>query len=281
MTEPLLDVEGLNVTFPTPQGEARVVRDFALTMGREKIGIVGESGSGKSMTARAILGLVRRPGIVTARRMRLGGTDLTTLAPADYRKLRGKRAAMILQDPKFSLNPVQRIGRQIEETILLHENVSAAERKARALAMLTAVGIDDPARVYAAYPHELSGGMGQRAMIATMLVGSPELLIADEPTSALDVLVRDQVLALIDDLARKNGFGLILIAHDLNMVARFCNRILVMYRGRVVETLASNALSDAKHPYTQGLVACLPSALTRGRDLPVLARDAAWEATHA
>ncbi|MCA0399904.1 MAG: ABC transporter ATP-binding protein [Proteobacteria bacterium] len=280
MTNPLLEIEGLSVTFPTPQGDARVVRDFSLRMGHEKIGIVGESGSGKSMTARAILGLVRRPGRVAARKMRLGETDLMALSPAGYRDLRGKRAAMILQDPKFSLNPVQRIGTQIEETILLHENESAAVRKARALAMLEAVGIDDPRRVYSAYPHELSGGMGQRAMIAAMLVGSPELLIADEPTSALDVLVRDQVLALIDDLARRRGFGLILISHDLNMVARFCDRILVMYRGQVVETLAANALADATHPYTQGLVACLPSARTRGRDLPVLARDPSWEAAH-
>ncbi len=277
MTKPLLDIEGLNVTFPTPQGPARVVRDFALTMGREKIGIVGESGSGKSITARAILGLVRKPGEVQAKRMRLGDTDLTTLSAAGYRALRGKRAAMILQDPKFSLNPVQRIGKQIEETILLHERAGAAERKARAIDMLRAVGIEDPDRVHAAYPHELSGGMGQRAMIAAMLVGHPELLIADEPTSALDVLVRDQVLSLIDDLADRQGFGLILISHDLNMVARFCDRILVMYRGRVVEVLAANDLEGARHPYTRGLVACLPGVRTRGHDLPVLRRDPAWE----
>ncbi len=277
MTKPLLDIEGLNVTFPTPQGPARVVRDFALTMGREKIGIVGESGSGKSITARAILGLVRKPGEVQAKRMRLADTDLTTLSAAGYRALRGKRAAMILQDPKFSLNPVQRIGKQIEETILLHERAGAGERKARAIDMLRAVGIEDPDRVHAAYPHELSGGMGQRAMIAAMLVGHPELLIADEPTSALDVLVRDQVLSLIDDLADRQGFGLILISHDLNMVARFCDRILVMYRGRVVEVLAANDLEGARHPYTRGLVACLPGVRTRGHDLPVLRRDPAWE----
>ena len=274
MTEPLLRIEGLNVAFPTAQGQARVVRDFALTMGREKIGVVGESGSGKSMTARAILGLVRRPGLVEARRMELGGTDLMRLREKDYRKLRGKRVAMILQDPKFSLNPVQRIGAQIEETILLHEKTGARARKARALAMLEAVGIDDPPRVHAAYPHELSGGMGQRAMIAAMLVGSPDLLIADEPTSALDVLMRDQVLALIDDLARRQGFGLILISHDLNMVARFCDRIVVMRAGRIVETLAAGALGEAQDPYTRGLIACLPGAQTRGRDLPVLAREA-------
>jgi peptide/nickel transport system ATP-binding protein len=280
MTEPLLDIQGLSVTFPTPQGEVRAVRNVSLSMGREKIGIVGESGSGKSMMARAILGLLRPPARVEARVMRFGGTDLNRLDAAGYRALRGKRAAMILQDPKFSLNPVQRVGRQIEETILLHEIVGAAERKSRALAMLASVGIDDPDRVHASYPHQLSGGMGQRVMIAMMLVGTPELLIADEPTSALDVLVRDQVLEVLDQQARRSGFGLILISHDLNMVARFCDRIFVMYRGQFVETLAASQLSSATHPYTRGLVACLPSERTRGHDLPVLDRHAAWESTH-
>lgn len=275
---PLLDVDGLNVTFPSPQGEARVVRDVSLVMGREKIGIVGESGSGKSMTARALVGLVRRPGRVTSRRMRLGDLDLATLDEKGFRAIRGKRIAMILQDPKFSLNPVQPVGRQIEETLLLHASMRAAERKERALDMLAEVGIDDPARVYRAYPHELSGGMGQRAMIAAMLVGSPDLLIADEPTSALDVMIRDQVLALMERLAQERGFGLVIISHDLNMVARFCDRIVVMYRGRIVETLASGALHAATHPYTQGLVACLPGRRTRHRDLPVLSRDPSWEA---
>jgi peptide/nickel transport system ATP-binding protein len=270
-------VDGLTVTFPSPEGRLAVVRDFALTMGREKIGIVGESGSGKSITARSILGLVREPGAVTARRLRLDGTDLLALDASGWRALRGRKVGMILQDPKFSLNPVQRIGDQIEETLRLHERTSRSERRARALAMLEAVGIEDPERMYRAYPHELSGGMGQRAMIAAMLVSSPDLLIADEPTSALDVIVREQVLRLLDRLVAERGLGLILISHDLPMVARFCDRILVMYRGRVVETLDARRLSDAAHPYTRGLLACLPSAATRGRLLPTLARDAAWE----
>ncbi|MHB2170035.1 ABC transporter ATP-binding protein [Alsobacter sp. R-9] len=275
---PLLDVEGLNVDFPSAQGDVRVVRDVSIRMGREKVGIVGESGSGKSMTARALVGLVRQPGRVTSRRMRLADVDLAALDEKGFRAIRGKRIAMILQDPKFSLNPVQTVGRQIEETLLLHATMSAAERRDRALDMLAEVGLDDPPRVYRAYPHELSGGMGQRAMIAAMLVGSPDLLIADEPTSALDVMIRDQVLALMERLAAERGFGLVIISHDLNMVARFCDRIVVMYRGRVVETLGAGELHAAQHPYTQGLVACLPSRHTRHRDLPVLSRDASWEA---
>jgi peptide/nickel transport system ATP-binding protein len=247
-------------------------------MGREKIGIVGESGSGKSTVARALMGLVRRPGRVAARRMRLGDLDLAGLDEKGYRAIRGQRIAMILQDPKFSLNPVLPVGRQIEEILLLHARMSAADRRARAMAMLADVGIDDPDRVYRAYPHELSGGMGQRAMIAAMLVGSPDLLIADEPTSALDVVIRDQVLALMERLAVERGFGLVIISHDLNMVSRFCDRIVVMYRGRVVETLSAGALERAEHPYTRGLIACLPGIQTRGADLPVLSRMPAWDA---
>ncbi len=274
---PLLDVEGMEVVFPTPQGNVHAVRDVSLRMGREKIGIVGESGSGKSTVARALMGLVRRPGRVTARRMRLGDLDLAGLDEKGFRDIRGRRMAMILQDPKFSLNPVIPVGRQIEEILLLHARMSAAERRQRALAMLADVGIDDPERVYRAYPHELSGGMGQRAMIAAMLVGSPDLLIADEPTSALDVVIRDQVLALMERLAVERGFGLVIISHDLNMVSRFCDRIVVMYRGRVVETLSAGALGRAEHPYTRGLIACLPGIETRGGDLPVLSRVPAWD----
>ena len=277
MSAPLLDVAGLSVVFPTPLGPLAVVRDFALGMGREKIGIVGESGSGKSMTARALMGLVRPPGRVEARRLRFAGIDLGALDASGWRALRGRRMGMILQDPKFSLNPVMRIGRQIEEPLLLHGTTSRAERRERALGVLEAVGIDDPRRVYDAFPHELSGGMGQRAMIAIMLVASPDLLIADEPTSALDVILREQVLRLIEDLQASRGLGLILISHDLPMVARFCDRILVMYRGRVVETLDARHLNDAQHPYTRGLIACLPGPAKRGRSLPVLSRDPAWE----
>jgi peptide/nickel transport system ATP-binding protein len=277
ITAPLLAIDGLTITFPSADGPVPVVRDFSLTMGREKIGIVGESGSGKSMTARGLLGLTPRPGQMTARQIQLNGTDLLSLDKLGWRRLRGKQVGMILQDPKFSLNPVMRIGDQITETLVLHENISRSEQRERTLAILAAVGIDDPARVYAAYPHELSGGMGQRAMIAAMLVSSPDLIIADEPTSALDVLVREQVLRLLDDLVSQRGIGLILISHDLPMVARFCDRILVMYRGRVVETLDAKHLDRARHPYTRGLIACLPSPALRGHMLPGLSRDPSWE----
>jgi peptide/nickel transport system ATP-binding protein len=276
---PLLTVNGLTVTFPAPAGPLPVVRDISFVMGRERIGIVGESGSGKSMTARALMGLVPRPGRVEAARLALGDTNLAALDAAGWRALRGRRIGMILQDPKHSLNPVQRIGQQIEETLHLHGALTRAERREKSLDILAAVGIDDPARTYASFPHELSGGMGQRAMIAIMLVSSPELLIADEPTSALDVIVREQVLSLIGGLQEKHGMGLILISHDLPMVARFCDRIIVMYRGRIVETVESARLAEAQHPYTQGLVACLPAPGSRGKDLPVLARDKAWETT--
>jgi peptide/nickel transport system ATP-binding protein len=278
MADPLLDIDGLTVTFPGPAGPIPVVRDFSLRMGREKIGIVGESGSGKSMTARAIFGLVRSPGTVSARRFTLDGIDLTTLDESGWRHLRGRKAGMILQDPKFSLNPVMRIGRQIEETLLLHERVGRRERRERIHAILNAVGIDDPARICAAYPHELSGGMGQRAMIAAMLVSSPDLLVADEPTSALDVIVREQVLTLLDRLVAETGLGLVLISHDLRMVARFCQRIVVMYRGRVVEMLDAKDLGRATHPYTRGLLNCLPSPATRGAMLPTLDREESWAA---
>lgn len=275
--EALLSIDGLTVTFPSQDGPVAVVRDFKLEIGREKVGIVGESGSGKSMTARAILGLIPKPGVTAAKSMRLHDRDMLSLDKIGWRRLRGKQIGMILQDPKFSLNPVMRIGDQITETLCLHEKISRAEQRDRALAILAAVGIDDPQRVYAAYPHELSGGMGQRAMIAAMLVSSPDLIIADEPTSALDVLVREQVLKLLDDLVTRRGIGLILISHDLPMVARFCDRILVMYRGRVVESLDAKHLDHATHPYTRGLIACLPSPALRGQPLPSLSRDPAWE----
>lgn len=277
MTGPLLDIQGLNVTFPTRDGVASVVKDLSLRMGQEKVGIVGESGSGKSMTAKAILGLVKPPGRVTAARMALNGMDLGSLSPRQWRELRGTRMSMILQDPKFSLNPVIAVGHQIEETLLLHASLGKSVRRERALHILRAVGMDDPLRVYRSYPHELSGGMGQRVMIAMMLIASPELLIADEPTSALDVIVREQVLRLLDTLAAERKFGLILISHDLPMVARFCDRILVMYRGRVVETVRASELGNARHPYTRGLLSCLPSPGNRGRPLANLVRDQAWE----
>ena len=247
------------------------VQGVSFEMGREKLGIVGESGSGKSQTGRAILGLSE--GKVEAEAMRFQDLDLLTLGRRARRDLRGGGIGMVMQDPKFSLNPVMRIGKQLVEALRAHEKVSHGDARRRALAMLEAVQIDDPERVYRAYPHELSGGMGQRAMIAMMLLPGPDLLIADEPTSALDVTVQQTVLRIMDRLVQERGMGLILISHDLELVATFCDRILVMKDGRIVEMLRGDRLHNAEHPYTRGLMDCLPSASTRGRPLPAMSRE--------
>ncbi|NEX46797.1 ABC transporter ATP-binding protein [Pseudotabrizicola algicola] len=271
----LLSVQDLRVSFPRPSGgRVEVVRGLSFDLGRERLGIVGESGSGKSMTGRALMGLIAPPGRVTAQRMQFDGIDLTTLSEKDYRALRGARMSMVLQDPKFSLNPVIRIGDQIAEALEFHTSLSAAARRAKVRDALEAVRIDDPDRVARLFPHEVSGGMGQRVMIAMMVVLEPDLMIADEPTSALDVSVREQVLSIMDDLVRRRGMGLMLISHDLNMVARWCDRILVMFNGEVVEEIGPGALHAATHPYTRGLIASLPRLDEDRSELPVLDRAA-------
>lgn len=275
---PLLEVADLQVGFRTRTGVVEAVRGISFTVGRERIGIVGESGSGKTMTGRAILRLVRPPGFVEARRIALDGVDLLKLNERQMRRVRGERIAMVMQDPKFSLNPVMRVGRQLVEALRVHAKVSTGEARERAIGMLKAVRIRDPERVFRAYPHELSGGMGQRVMIAMMLIPGPDLLIADEPTSALDVTVRGQVLGIMDALVRERGMGLILISHDLNLVATFCDRVLVMFAGRIVEEIDAHHLSAARHPYTRGLLNCLPRIGGDRGPLPVLERDAAWSA---
>ncbi len=272
----LLTVENLRVTFPTRRGPSEVVRGVTFTLGRERLGIVGESGSGKSQTGRAILGLTPPPGMIAADRLSFDGINLLNASRAEMRSLRGGRMSMVMQDPKFSLNPVMTIGSQIMEALKFHGHSSRSEKKARAIAMLEAVQIRDPERVFRAYPHELSGGMGQRAMIAMMLVTEPDLLIADEPTSALDVTVQIEVLRILDRLVADRGMGLIFISHDMRLVSSFCDRVLVMYAGRVVEELKASELSRAKHPYTQGLLNCLPKLDNDVRPLPTLNRDGAW-----
>ncbi len=275
---PLLELENLRVSFPTPKGRVEVVKGLSFTLGRERLGIVGESGSGKSMTGRAILRLVRRPGQQDADKMTFDGIDLRRLSERRMRDLRGARISMIMQDPKFSLNPVMTIGEQIAEALRTHERLARRDVQARVLQMLEAVRINDPQRVMALYPHEVSGGMGQRIMIAMMLIPRPDLLIADEPTSALDVSVQAQVLDLIDELVRDKGMGLILISHDLNLVARYCDRILVMHAGQVVESCAASELHNATHPYTRGLLAAVPRMEETREKLPVLDRSA-WSGT--
>lgn len=275
---PLLEVENLTVTFPTPKGPIDVVRGISFQLGRERLGIVGESGSGKSMTGRSILKLIRSPGEVTADRMIFDSIDLLTQSERQMRDIRGARISMIMQDPKFSLNPVMTIGAQIAESLLTHEKLPRRALQERVLGMLEAVRINDPARVAKLYPHEVSGGMGQRVMIAMMLIPEPDLLIADEPTSALDVSVQAQVLDIIDDLVTDKGMALILISHDLNLVARYCDRILVMNAGEVVEACKADELSQATHPYTKGLLASIPQLDEAREELPVLDRSA-WAAT--
>ncbi|WP_112810655.1 ABC transporter ATP-binding protein [Ensifer sp.] len=273
---PLLTVDDLKVSFPTRTGVVEAVRGVSFTLGRERLGIVGESGSGKSQTGRAIMGLTPAHARVTAKTLSFEGIDLLSAAPKVRRDLRGKRIAMILQDPKYSLNPVMSIGRQIVETLTRHENVGRAEARERALDMLEAVQIRDPGRVFDLYPHEVSGGMGQRAMIAMMLVAGPELLIADEPTSALDVTVQLEVLGILDKLVSDRGMGLIFVSHDLRLVSSFCDRVIVMYAGKIVEELAASDLANAKHPYTQGLLNCMPAIGSDRHPLPVLDRKPEW-----
>ena len=273
---PLLDVVDLSVTFPSAAGAVHAVRGVSFSLGQERLGIVGESGSGKTTIGRAILDLIPTPGQVSAERITLSGLDLTKLNERAMRDIRGERISMVMQDPKYSLNPVMRVGDQIAEAYRLHARAGRKVARQKSLDMLEAVRIRDPERVYDAYPHELSGGMGQRVMIAMMLIPDPELLIADEPTSALDVTVQMQILAIIDDMVRERGMGLIFISHDLNLVASFCDRILIMYAGRIVEQCRANELHLAKHPYTQGLLACLPRIEDERDLLHTLKRDPAW-----
>ncbi len=273
---PLLTVEDLYVTFDTPRGPVEAVRGVSFELGREKLGIVGESGSGKSQTGRALLGLIARNGRIRAKCLDFDGIDLLGADERTMRTIRGGRISMIMQDPKFSLNPVITVGEQIVEAFRVHTRASRSEARERALAMLKAVQIRHPEHVFDTYPHEVSGGMGQRIMIAMMMIPEPDIIIADEPTSALDVTVQLQVLAILDDMVSERGTGLLLISHDLNLVASFCDRVLVMYAGRIVETIAARDLHSAQHPYTRGLMNCLPQIDGTGGELPVLKRDPEW-----
>ncbi|WP_192249955.1 ABC transporter ATP-binding protein [Mesorhizobium silamurunense] len=272
----LLEVDDLRVTFPTRTGVVQAVRGVSFSLGRERLGIVGESGSGKSQTGRAIMGLTPPQAEVSAKKLSFDGIDLLSVSSSQRRALRGNRIAMILQDPKYSLDPVMTIGRQIVETLRTHEKVGKAEARERALEMLRAVQIRDPARVFDLHPHEVSGGMGQRAMIAMMLIAGPELMIADEPTSALDVTVQLDVLNILDKLVAERGMGLIFISHDLRLVSSFCDRVVVMYAGKVVEQLKASELRDARHPYTRGLLNCMPRIGFERHPLPVLERKPEW-----
>jgi peptide/nickel transport system ATP-binding protein len=272
----LLSVEDLRVSFTTPKGVVEAVRGIDFELGQERLGIVGESGSGKSQTGRAILRLTSGNGRIKAKRMEFDGIDLLGASERRMRSIRGNRISMIMQDPQYSLNPVMTVGSQIAEAYRVHNNASKREARDHALDMLETVRIREPEKVYHLYPHEVSGGMGQRIMIAMMLIPEPDLMIADEPTSALDVTVQLQVLALLDDMVTQRGMGLIFISHDLNLVASFCDRVLVMYGGRIMETLEAKDLHSAQHPYTRGLIDCLPQLDGSHEQLRVLQRDPAW-----
>ncbi len=266
--EPILSVQGLNVRFG--RNSLAAVSNVSFDVGRERVGIVGESGSGKSTTGRAVMRLLPPSASITAKGMALDGVSLLDRSERQMGALRGKDIALIMQDPRYSLNPVLTVGKQIAEAARLHLGLRGGKARDAARAMLERVRISDPDRVMALYPHQISGGMGQRVMIAMMLLAKPKLVIADEPTSALDVSVRKDVLTLLDELVRENNSGLLLISHDIRMVAAFCERIIVMYSGRIVETLTR--LEDAQHPYTRGLMSALPDPRRPVRRLAVLDR---------
>ncbi len=273
---PLLEVDDLRVSFVNGKQVTDAVRGVSFALGKEKLAIVGESGSGKSTVGRALLKLHPGSARIDANILRFAEVDLLRANETKMREVRGKRMSMIMQDPKYSLNPVVCVGDQVAEAYLAHHKVSRQEARDRVLSMFEVVRIRQPLRVYNLYPHEVSGGQGQRIMIAMMLITGPEMVIADEPTSALDVSVRLQVLAMLDDLAQERGLGLIFISHDINLVRSFCDRVLVMYAGRVVESIAACDLDHAQHPYTRGLLNALPDLNNRRDRLPVMVRDPAW-----
>jgi peptide/nickel transport system ATP-binding protein len=271
---PLLSVDKLSVRTAAGAGGRPLVDGISFDVGTERVALVGESGSGKSLTARAIMGLLRRPLEVTADRLQFEGRDLISMAARQWTALRGTRMALILQDPRHALNPVLTIERQMDEVLRIHRReMPGGERRDRILEMIQSVGLLDPRRVLGSYAHELSGGMGQRVMLAMMLINGPRLLVADEPTSALDIALRDQVLELIASLVETRRMGLLLISHDLQQVAKHCERVLVMYRGKIVDRRAASDVAQSAHPYTRMLWSCRPSGRTYGTMLPVIDRD--------
>lgn len=277
MAASVLEVDELRVAFRGHRNDvSTVVNGVSFELGAEVLGVVGESGSGKSTVGRAIMGLLPQTARVGAERLVFSGQDLLAMPPAARARLRGCAMAMILQDPRHALHPTIMVGEQIAEACRLHLGLDRAAARHAAKERLADVAISDPDRVARLYPHQVSGGMGQRAMIAMMLVGNPRLLIADEPTSALDVSVRQGILDLLCGLVKDRGISLMLISHDINVVRRTCDRVLVMYRGRLVETLARGELASPRHPYTQGLVAALPSLRAPRPRLPVLDHNPEW-----
>ena len=256
----LLAVRNLRTAFASPRGEAVAVRDLTFHVhSGETVAIVGESGSGKSVTALSILRLLQAPPAVVTGSIEFDGRDLLTLQEPEMRKLRGGAIGMVFQEPMSSLNPVLTIGSQVSEAVMLHQPLSRREARARALALLSEVGIPAPERRLKEYPHQLSGGMRQRVVIAIALACDPKLLIADEPTTALDVTVQAQILALVRALQARSGSAVVLITHDLGVVAELADRVIIMYAGRKVEEATTSVIfSGARHPYTKGLLGAVP-----------------------
>lgn len=274
-TSPLIVANSLRIVSATGQP---LVKNISFTLGRERVALVGESGSGKSLTARSLMGLLS-PGLdLQAATLSVAGENALTLSERRWSQLRGSSMAMVMQDPKYALNPMRTIGWQVAEPLKLHTRLSRAEIKEKVCEMLDAVGLPDPRQLMQRYPHQLSGGMGQRVMLAIALIADPQCLIADEPTSALDHAMRDQVLALIRRLVEQRNMGLLLISHDLQQVSEHCERVMVMYQGEILDTLPAAELPRATHPYTRTLWSCRPSKATQGQQLPVLDRTAleAW-----
>jgi peptide/nickel transport system ATP-binding protein len=259
--EPLLRVEDLRVEFPTEDGVVKAVDGITYEVGRGRtLGVVGESGSGKTVAAMTILGLTRAQGARITGRILFEGRDLLSLDEAELRKIRGNEIAMIFQDPSTALHPLYKVGSQLIEAVRAHQDVSNAQARKRTIELLGLVGIPDPGKRVDDYPHEFSGGMRQRAMIAMALANEPKLLIADEPTTALDVTVQAQILALLERLRAQLGMAIVIVTHDIGVVAEMADEIAVMYAGRIVETAGTEALlSSPEHPYTWGLLRSIPS----------------------
>ena len=271
MTEHRVIVDALNIDYPA----ARVVNGLSFTLGNERLALVGESGSGKSMSARALMGLVRQPGIVRAKQLNVLGNDVLTLNSRRWQALRGNGIAMVLQDPRYALNPVKSVAAQLQEALTLHQRLPRSERLERIHDIIRAVGLNE--HVLQRYPGELSGGMGQRVMIAMALINNPQVLIADEPTSALDARLRNQILELLVQQCEERQMAMLLISHDLPLVAEHCDRVLVMYQGEKVDEMAASRLPQTTHPYTRTLWTCRPDAHTYGQMLPTLDRSQPWK----
>ena len=273
VTDALLEVRNLSVSFDTPEGRARAVDGVSFSIGPgETLGLVGESGCGKTVTALTLMRLVQTPpGRIEGGQILFKGSDILQIPERDMRRIRGNEISMVFQEPMTSLNPVFTCGYQVEEAVVLHQKLSKREAQERTLEMLSLVKIPDPARVAKSYPHQLSGGMRQRVMIAMALSCNPSLLIADEPTTALDVTIQAQIIDLLLSLQEQFGMAILMITHDLGVIAETCRRVIVMYAGKVMEVASTQELfNDTRHPYTIGLRESIPSLAPRGERLKVI-----------